>query len=376
MAVKFQDYYEILGVPRDASQDDIQKAYRKLARKYHPDINKSKEAEEKFKQVGEAYEVLKDPDKRSKYDRLGPNWQSGEDFTPPPGWEEYFQSGPFGGAGRSTGHSAGGRAAGSRGFGGFQSTGFSDFFDMLFGEDSMFGGADSTVFGGMFGGLGGGRAGAGARTGGARAGADAASAAGDRTSYGWAARGQDQEVEITLPLEEAYSGGKKDIRLETMEPGSDNRLKRTTRTLEVTIPAGVTEGRRLRLSGQGARGMGGGGAGDLYIKIHIAPHSTFSVNGPDLEVVVPVTPWEAALGAEIKVPTIEGRANIKLPAGMRSEQKIRLKGKGLSRSGGRSGGRSGDLFAVVRIAVPKNLSKRERELFEELAKISSFRPRS
>ncbi len=355
MAVKFQDYYEILGVPRDASQDDIQKAYRKLARKYHPDINKSKEAEEKFKQIGEAYEVLKDPEKRSKYDRLGSNWQSGEDFTPPPGWDQYFRSG-------------------SRGFGGFQSTGFSDFFDMLFGEDSMFGGADSSVFGGMFGGLGGGagRAGAGARTGGARAGADAASAAGDRTSYGWAARGQDQEVEITLPLEEAYRGGKKDIRLESMEPGSDNRLKRTTRTLEVTIPAGVTEGRRLRLSGQGARGMGGGGAGDLYIKIHISPHSTFSVNGSDLEVVVPVTPWEAALGAEIKVPTMEGRANIKLPAGIRSEQKIRLKGKGLSLSGGRRG----DLFAVIRIAVPKNLSKRERELFEELAKVSSFRPRS
>jgi curved DNA-binding protein len=325
MAVKFQDYYEILGVARSATQEEIQSAYRKLARKYHPDVNKNKGAEDQFKRVGEAYEVLKSPEKRKRYDTLGENWRSGQDFTPPPGWES------FGGQGRKQNF--------GYDFGGFGSTGFSDFFDMLFGG-----------LGGGFGEF---------RT------------EGGRSSDAWSSRGEDQEAEITISLEEAHFGGKKSIALETSQTGHGGRMRRSVKNLEVRIPKGITDGKRLRLAGKGRQGPGGGPPGDLYLRIKIEPHRTFTLKGHDLEMDIPVASWEAALGAKIEVPTLDGLVTISLPAGTQSGQKMRLKGKGLSGKGGKQG----DLYAAIRIVVPKRLDPGERKLFEELARTSSFRPR-
>jgi curved DNA-binding protein len=323
VAVKYQDYYETLGVSRGASQEEIQKAYRKLARKYHPDINKTPEAEEKFKRIGEAYEVLKDPEKRKRYDALGENWRAGEDFTPPPGWD-------FFGFGRQGAETGGGGGRGFRFDFGDLGSGFSDFFESLFGD---LGGA--------------GRAG------------------GTRRSQG-RATGQDQEAELTISLEDAYHGGSRTISLESGDGGIGGI--RTTRRLDVKIPPGVTDGQRLRLRGQGTYGYGG--RGDLYIKIHLAPHRTFQVKGKNLEVEVPVTPSEAALGAEIEVPTVEGRAGVRIPPGIGSNKSIRIKGKGLGRGAGR-----GDLYARIRIEVPKDLSSEERRLYEELSRASDHNPR-
>ena len=340
MAVKYQDYYEILGVPRSASQEDIHGAYRKLARKYHPDINKSSDAEERFKRVGEAYEVLKDPDKRKKYDALGDNWKMGQDFTPPPGWE-FFSTGPGG--------RPGGRPAGQ----GFDFQVFGDFGDTPFSGFSDF---FETLFGGGFGGF--------RQQGGARR------ATGGRPGGSAAFRGQDQEAEIPISIEEAYRGAKKSFTLESTIPNGSSH-QRESKTLEVTIPPGTISGHRLRLRGQGTRGAGGAAPGDLYLRVRIQPHPVFRLEGHDLEVEVPVTPWEAALGARIEVPIVDGRAALKLPAGARSGQRLRLRGKGLPRRGGGQG----DLYATIRIEVPSKLSSRERELFEELARSSSFQPR-
>jgi curved DNA-binding protein len=323
MAVKFQDYYETLGVDRKVSQEQIQAAYRKLARKLHPDVNKSPDAEEKFKRVNEAYEVLRDQEKRRRYDSLGEDWQAGQDFKPPPGWE-------FFGARPGTGQPGAGRGFRFDIFGGdFEESpfsGFSDFFEMLFGAASN----------------GHGRV---RRPG--------------RAAWTQAAPGPDQEAEITISLEEAHRGVRKTLAL----PGG--------KTLEVNIPAGATDGHRLRLRGQGGSGEGGAEAGDLYLRVRFAPHPLFRLNGQDLEVEVPVTPWEAALGARIEVPLLEGKATLKLAAGAQSGQRLRLRGKGLAR---RSGGQ-GDLYAVIRIVVPASLGQRERELYEELSQVSSFRPR-
>jgi len=321
MAVKFQDYYEILGVPRNAPQEKIQSAYRKLARKYHPDLNKDKSAEEKFKRVGEAYEVLGDPEKRKKYDQLGKNWQMGDDFSPPPGWERAA------GAGRGTG--------GFRfeSFGG----GFSDFFE------SLFGGFGRTR-----------------------------SYEGDEGPFTniFNQKAPDHETELTIPLEDAFRGARRSITLKTTVSEGPGIAKTVNKKLEVTIPKGVNEGRRLRLAGQGGNGTGGN-RGDLYITIHIAPHPKFRVTGSDIEVDVPVTPWEAALGGDITVPLVDGSARIKIPAGIASGKKIRVKGKGLSKGNGQKG----DLYAILQIVVPKELSEKERELFKELAEISRFAPR-
>ena len=338
MAVKFQDYYEVLDVPRGASQDEIRKAYRKLARKYHPDINKTKDAEERFKKIGEAYEVLSDPDKRKRYDTLGENWSSGQDFTPPPGWD-FFGQPSAGGRGR-TFH--------FEGFGDspFEGKGFSDFFEMLFGRG--------------FGGLGDFESGDRA--------APAGFEAGRRN--GGAATGGDHEAEFTITLEEAYTGTRKQIALQTEETGR-GRPSRTVKRIEVTVPAGIPDGKRLRLAGQGARGRSGGPAGDLYLTVRIAPHPRFRLKGADIEVDVPITPWEAALGAKIEVPIVGGTATLTLPSGIASGKKLRIKGKGLLARPGQPG----DLYAVIQIEVPKALTARERQLFEELARTSSFKPR-
>jgi curved DNA-binding protein len=322
MAVTFQDYYKTLGVSRNATQDEMRRAYRKAARKYHPDVNKAKDAEEKFKQANEAYEVLKDPEKRKLYDQLGANWKAGQEFRPPPGWENvHFE---FRGSPGAEGFDLGG--------------GFSDFFEMLFG----------------------GRGGGG-RGGGVTSGRQAS----------WSMPGQDHEAEITISLEDSYHGATKTITLQGQEVDDQGKIRPVTRTYEVRIPAGVTDGSRVRLAGKGSPGIGGGPPGDLYLKIHLEPHPRFRVDGHDLQAEVPVTPWEAALGGTVEVPIMEGTAHLKIPPGTQSGQKLRLRGKGLPM---RDGGR-GDLFAVVKIVVPKTLSNRERELFTEMAGVSSFNPR-
>jgi curved DNA-binding protein len=333
MSVKFKDYYEILGVPRTASAEDIKKAYRKLARKYHPDINKAAGAEAKFKEIGEANEVLSDPEKRTRYDQLGPNWQAGQDFRPPPGYENMhyeFRGAPPGGG------------RGGRGFNPRDMGEFSDFFESLFGQQ-----------------FGGGRPGA----------RSAMWEPEEETAY---AGGNDQEVAISITLEEASHGATKSIRLQSSEPDAHGRMQSQTKTYQVKIPAGITEGSRIRLAGQGASARGSGPAGDLYLKVQIAPHSTFRVNGHDLEVDLPLAPWEAALGAKVNIPTLEGPAALTIAAGTESGQRLRLRGKGMKQGKGLE---PGDLLVAIKIVVPKKLSSRERELFEELAKTSSFKPR-
>jgi curved DNA-binding protein len=326
MAVRYQDYYETLGVARDADEATIKRAYRKLALKYHPDKNKSPGAETRFKQIAEAYDVLGDAEKRKRYDRLGENWKNGEEFRPPPGWEQ--QGFEFR------------RPRGGRGVR-FEGTGadFSDFFEMVFGGRGF-------------------------------AGFSPEQAAAEE----WAepARGQDHQADVTITLEEAYHGATKGIALRGVEAGRDGRPSERTRTYEVRVPPGTTEGTRIRLSGQGGRTHPGGEAGDLLLTVHIAPHGRFRVQGHDLAEDLPVAPWEAALGATVPVPTLDGTATVKLPPGTQNGQRVRLKGKGLPRRGGQG---HGDLFAVVSIAVPKSLTVRERELFEELARVSAFKPR-
>jgi curved DNA-binding protein len=342
MAVKYQDYYETLGVSRDATQEQIHAAYRKLARKYHPDINKSSDAEDKFKRVGEAYEVLRDPEKRKRYDALGDNWKAGQDFSPPPGWDFFnFGSGGRSRTGARSGTAPGGDGYSFRIFDGFGETpfsGFSDFFE--------------TLFGGGMGGFGGG------------------TDPGRSRGRGQTLRGQDQEADLTIPLEEAFHGTKRSVTLESVDAAS-GRPTGESRTLEVKIPAGATDGQRLRLRGQGGPVPGGGTAGDLYLRVRIAPHPIFRLSGTDLELEAPVTPWEAALGARIDVPIIGGKASVKLQPGTQSGQRLRLKGKGFPR---KSGGH-GDLYVRIRIEVPKSLSNRERQLFEELSNSSKFAPR-
>ncbi|HLV79183.1 MAG TPA: DnaJ C-terminal domain-containing protein [Chthonomonadaceae bacterium] len=317
MPVQYQDYYETLGVKRDATQQQIQAAFRKLARKYHPDVNKAPDAEEKFKQINEAYEVLRDPEKRQKYDALGPNWRNGQEFTPPPGYGggvEYRNVSPdelnfeFGGGN------------------------FSDFFSSLFGGQGL-----------------GGR--------------------GRRAPL--RERGEDIEAEVTLPLEDIYRGATRMLSLRVPERDSEGRVRETTKNYEVRIPAGTPDGALLRLAGQGGPGFNDGPPGDLFLRVHIAPHPRFRVSGHDLNVEVPVAPWEAALGAQIPVPTLDGTVQATLPPGTGCGKKLRLRGQGLpDRSGKR-----GDLYAAVRIDVPRSLTEKERELFEQLKSVSTFNPR-
>lgn len=300
MSVGFKDYYEILGVPRDASADDIRRAYRKLARQYHPDINNETGAEERFKEVGEAYEVLSDPEKRERYDRLGDPRSAGAEGPNPADFEDLFGRGGFGSDVRVE----------------FGEGGFSDFFESLFGQ-------------------------------------------GAGTTDGGPLRGRDREAVLDLSLEEALAGGRRRLSLDDDE------------SFEVNIPAGVREGQRIRIGGKGAAGRGGGPAGDLYLLVHLRPHRRFRREGDDLQVDLRVTPWEAALGATVPVPTLSGTAQVKVPAGSSSGRRLRLRGRGLpTRNGER-----GNLYATVQIAVPKEMSDEERDLFEKLAAASDFDPR-
>jgi len=321
----YKDYYATLGVKKDASQEEIQKAYRKLARKLHPDVNKDPQSEVKFKEIGEAYEVLKDPDKRKKYDQFGVDWKRAQQTgAPPPGWEGVHFD--FGGGQGFEGFDFGGMGGGEGGF--------SSFFEMLFGGGAPGRrGARRGGFGGAFG----------------------------------AGAGADAEAQISLTLEEAVRGGTREITL--ADPSTGQR-----RTLSVRIPEGIRPGQKIRLAGQGQPGIDGGQAGDLLLKVEILPDSRFRIEGSDIHTTVPVTPWEAALGGEAEVETPTGRLRVKIPPGSSSGRKIRLRGKGLAKAGGAKGER-GDLLAEIRVVVPETLTERERELFEELAEASSFRAR-
>ena len=315
MAVQFRDYYETLGVPKTASDDEIRKAFRKLARKYHPDVSKDKAvAEEKFKQINEAYEVLGDPEKRKKYDELGENWnQPGGGFQPPPGW-----------AGQQPG---GGFYRYGTGDGGvefeFGGTGFSDFFEAFFG--------------------------------GGRRGFGEAGFGGRRPET---ERGSDVEADIMVTLEEALHGSKRTVSL---------RRSRSTKVekYQVKIPRGVHEGQRIRLAGQGEAGTRGGKSGDLFLRVRLARHPDFAIEGSDLIHEVKVEPWQATLGASLQVPTLEGSARLKLPGGTQPGQRFRLRGYGLPTSAGMRG----DLYVVPQIQIPKKLTERERELWEQLSQL-------
>lgn len=308
--MKYKDYYEILGLARDASEDEIKKAYRRLARKYHPDVSKEKDAEEKFKDVNEAYQTLGDAEKRKAYDQLGKR-RTGEDFQPPPDWGSQY----------------GGFARGA---------GAEDFMDL------------SDLFAAFGGGRGRGR------------------------GRSFAQAGQDYEVVAEITLEQAASGTEISLNLNEPEEQEDGTLRRVAKTLQVKVPKGSVDGQRLRIAGKGGPGRHGGEPGDLYVDIRLREHSRFRVEGHDLYLELPITPWEAVLGAEVEVPTLDGRVTVKLKPGMRAGQKMRLSGKGLPH---RKGG-AGDLYLVINVVAPSVVSEREKALYEELARISTFEARA
>ncbi|HVU72830.1 MAG TPA: DnaJ C-terminal domain-containing protein [Mycobacteriales bacterium] len=315
MAGSPRDLYEVLGVARDADAKAIQRAYRKLARTYHPDLNKHPEAEERFKAIAEAYDVLSDPDTRRRYDAFGPDFRQAPDGVDPETWSRARRSGGRPGAGR------GGAAPG------FEEVRFGDFAGDIDIDE---------VLGGIF---------------------------GSRGHRGWGTiRGADQETELEISVDEAYAGGRRALTVNG--PGGP-------RTLQVAIPAGVTDGQRIRLAGQGGRGSGGGPSGDLYLVVRIAPHPTFRIEGRDVVVDAPLTPWEAALGTTVAVDTPGGEAKVKVPAGTSSGRRLRLRGRGLPNPRGKPG----DLYAEAKVMVPKKPSDEERQLFEQLAAVSTFDPR-
>ncbi|MGH9382163.1 MAG: DnaJ C-terminal domain-containing protein [Thermoanaerobaculia bacterium] len=314
--MEYKDYYKSLGVARDSSKEEIQRAYRKQARKYHPDVNRSPEAEARFKEINEAYEVLKDPEKRAKYDRFGSAWkQAQQTGGAPPGFEEIFEQ--FRTQGPTIGFDIGG------------DSGFSSFFEMLFGSEP---GGRTARWGGF---------------------------AGSTAPY---PRGEDQEARILLSLDEAAHGGVRNV---TLTDAKGNR-----RTLKVRIPSGVRPGQKIRLPGQGGTGAGGD-RGDLYLNVELRPDPRFELRGDDLYTIVQIAPWEAALGGQARVPTLDGEVTVRIPAHSSSGRKIRLRGKGWPSTNRETG----DLLAELRIVVPESLTERERELLEKLAAVSPFRPR-
>jgi curved DNA-binding protein len=321
--MQFKDYYEVMGVPRGATQDEIKRAYRKLARKFHPDVSKEKNAEERFKELQEAYEVLKDTEKRAAYDQLGANWRQGQEFRPPPDWGKGFE---FTRGGSRRGPSGAGQAAD-----------FSDFFSELFGARSPFGGSGFD--------------------------------AGKRGGRSYATAGQDHVARVEIELEDAYSGGTRTLDVRTPEITPDGHVTSKPRTLRVSIPAGVVAGQQIRLAGQGSPGTGGGPAGDLYLEIGLRPHPVFTLEGRDVLLQLPVAPWEAALGETVAVPTLGGSVDMKLPAGARSGQRLRLRGRGLP------GPTPGDQYVTLLIVLPPD-SPSTREFFERMKRELPFDPRA
>ena len=313
--MRYKDYYAVMGVDRDASQDEIKRAYRKLARKFHPDVSKEPDAEARFKELGEAYEVLKDPERRAAYDGLGTKWQAGQDFRPPPDWNEGFE---FHGGG----------------FTGASPEQFSDFFDSLFGRAAPGGGFSGA------------------------------------TRREFHARGEDTYAKILIDLEDAYNGKNRSVTLEHTEAGPGGRPSVKTRTLNVSIPKGVRQGQHIRLAGQGSPGIGRGGRGDLFLEVEFRPHRFYRVEGKDVFVDLPVAPWEAALGATVKAPTPSGYVDLRIPPNSSSGRKLRLKDRGIP------AGQPGDLFVVVNVALPKADSEAAKNAYTEFARAFDFDPRA
>ncbi|MFY9327661.1 MAG: DnaJ C-terminal domain-containing protein [Georgfuchsia sp.] len=310
--MEFKDYYAVLGVERSATEDDIKRAYRKLARKFHPDVSKESDAEARFKEVGEAYKVLKDPETRAAYDRMGSQWKPGQEFQPPPDWDAGFE---FSGRDAGTGNGAE----------------FSEFFESLFGQ----------------------------RAGHAQA-----------HRHGMHAPGQDHHAKVLIDLQDAYRGAQRGITLQMPGLDAEGRLTMQQRTLNVTIPKGVREGQHLRLVGQGAPGLGQGPAGDLYLELAFRPHPHFRVDGRDVYFDLPLAPWEAALGASVTAPTPAGPVGLSIPPGSSAGRKLRLKGRGIP------GNPPGDLFAVLAIAIPPASTEAEKDAYRAMQVAFNFDPRA
>lgn len=310
--MKYKDYYRVLGVERTATADEIKKAYRKLAHKFHPDVSKEKNAKEKFQEIGEAYETLKNAEKRAAYDQLGSGFAAGQDFRPPPDWERQFRDGARRGA-----HG---------------------------GDEAAFDEADlADLFAGLSGRRRGGR---------------------------FPMPGQDFELDARITLEEAARGTEVELKLEALEHDAQGVPRRVPRTLRVRVPKGAVTGQRLRIAGKGGKGFDGGRDGDLFLNISLAPHRLFRPDGHDLYVDLPLAPWEAVLGASVEVPTLDGTLRLKIPAGSKAGQHLRLSQRGLPKRDG-----AGDLYAVLQITVPPAPTAREKELFQTLAGESHFDPR-
>ena len=329
--MEYRDYYKILGLARTATADEIKKTYRRLARKFHPDVSKEKDAESKFKEVQEAYEVLKDPEKRAAYDQLGSEWKSGQTFRPPPDWGSGFEfrGGPR--QGRSSARGGGARAEEFE-----EAEGFSDFFSSLFGGRGFSGAGGSPFAGG-----------------------------------GASRAARDHHARVDVDLEEAFQGTTRTLELKRPDLKPDGTLDLKTHTVRVTIPAGVTDGQLIRLAGQGEQATGGGRPGDLYLEVHIRPHRLFQLEGRDVTLTLPITPWEAALGATVTVPTLGGGVEMRIPPNSQSGQKMRLRGRGFP------GQTPGDQYIQLKVVVPPANSPEVRTLYEEMKqKLSDFDPRA
>lgn len=321
--MKFRDYYETLGVARGATEAEIKTAYRKLARKYHPDVNKEKDAEDRFKEIGEAYSVLKDTEKRAAYDRMGSNWKQGQDFSPPPNWNAGFEF-------------ADDPNAGFGGYGGSYDGDQSEFFESLFGR---------------------GRHRQGGRSSNAR--------------QGMHFKGQDHHAKILIDLADAYNGAKRTISLHMPTQDPEGHVMTQERKLDVNIPKGIKAGQNLRLSGQGGPGMGDGGAGDLYLEIDFHPSPLYKVDGKDVYLDLPMAPWEAALGTSLNIPTPAGSTlELTIPPNTKSGRKMRLKGKGIPSK------EPGDFYVVPNIVLPEAQSAAQKAAYQELEKAFDFKPRS
>ena len=311
--MEFKDYYQIMGVARDATQDEIKRAYRQLARKYHPDVSKEANAEVRFKELGEAYAVLKDLEKRAAYDQLGSNWKAGQDFRPPPDWNAGFE---FSGDGSSGGDAAD----------------FSDFFESLYGHGF---------------------------------------AGGGRARPDFHARGEDSHAKVMIDLEDAYNGATRVITLRTPEADASGRVSMRTHKLNVTIPRGVRAGQHIRLTGQGAPGMGQGKPGDLYLEVAFNPHAHFRVEQRDVFLDLPLAPWEAALGATISVQTPSVTVDLKIPPNSKAGGKLRLKGRGIP------GTTPGDFYVVLQVVLPSAENDVDKAAYASLAEqFKSFAPRA
>lgn len=311
----FKDYYKILGVDRGAAQEEIKRSYRKLARKYHPDVSKEPNAEDRFKELNEAYEVLKDPEKRAAYDQLGANWQAGQDFRPPPDWNQGFE---FHGGGYTE----------------VDPEQFSDFFESLFGRRATGPGFSGT----------------------------------QRRSR--PNRGQDTHARIMINLEDAYQGATRQVTLQASELSADGRPLVRKRTMNIKIPKGIAPGQQIRLAGQGEAGSAGGAKGDLYLEVEFQPHPLYHLDGKDVHVDLPVAPWELALGATIRVPTPAGSIDLKIPANSQPGRSLRLKGRGLPSK------TPGDFYVLLQAAIPQAHSEAEKAAYQAFKNAFEFNPRA